>query len=117
MSLIQITTNVPSGEKVYTTKIRSAYIEYDKQDATVPFPSPPTTRVDTSSSYDSIYNINDWVDMINACFKGFTASLIADFSSTFDFNKPFITYDISTGLFQYIQIILWISEEPMGILS
>ena len=67
MSLTQITTNVPSGEKVSTTKIRSAYIEYDKQDATVPLPSPLTTRVETSSSYYFIYDINDWVDMINTC--------------------------------------------------
>ena len=37
--------------------------------------------------------------MINACFRGLTASLITDFSSAFDFNKPFISYDISTGLF------------------
>ena len=29
----------------------------------------PTTRVDTSSSYYFIYNINDWVDMINICFS------------------------------------------------
>ena len=72
MSLTQITTNVPSGEKVYTTKIRSAYIQYARQDATVPLPSPPSTRVDTSSSYYFIYNINDWVDMINLCFKQLT---------------------------------------------
>ena len=51
MPLARITTNVPSGEKVDTTKIRSAYIEHDKQDATVPLPSPPTARVETSSSY------------------------------------------------------------------
>ena len=37
--------------------------------------------------------------MINACFRGLTASLITDFSSAFDFNKPFVSYDISTGLF------------------
>ena len=99
MSLTQITTNVPSGEKVYTTQIGSASIEYDKQDATVPLPSPPTTRVDTSSSYYFIYNMNDWVDMINTCFRDLTALLITDFSSTFDYNKPFITDDISTGVF------------------
>ena len=51
MSLTQITTSTPSGEKIYTTKIRSAYIQYARQDATVPLPSPPNTRVDTSSSY------------------------------------------------------------------
>ena len=50
MSLTQITTSLPSGEKTYTTKIKSAYIQYARQDATVPLPSPPTTRVDTSSS-------------------------------------------------------------------
>ena len=99
MSLTQITINVPSGDKIYTTKIRSAYIQYARQDATVPLPSPPTTRVDTSSSYYFIYNINDWVDMINICFRDLTTSLISDFGSTFDFNKPFISYDISTGLF------------------
>jgi hypothetical protein len=99
MSLTQITTSVPSGEKTYTTKIKSAYIQYARQDATVPLPSPPTTRVDTSSSYYFVYNINDWVDMINLCFKQLTNELISAFSSTFNFNQPFITYDISSGLF------------------
>ena len=50
MSLTMITTNIPSGEKIYTTNIRSAYIQYARQDATVPLPSPPSTRVDTSLS-------------------------------------------------------------------
>ena len=87
------------GAKTYTTKIRSAYIQYARQDATVPLPSPPNTRVDTSSTYYFVYNINDWVDMINLCFKQLTTQLITDFSSTCDFNQPFITYDISSGLF------------------
>ena len=99
MSLTQITTSVPSGEKTYTTKIKSEYIQYARQDATVPLPSPPSTRVDTSSSYYFVYNINDWVDMINLCFKQLTNELITAFSSTFSFNQPFITYDISSGLF------------------
>jgi hypothetical protein len=37
--------------------------------------------------------------MINLCFKQLTTQLITDFNSTFDFNQPFITYDISSGLF------------------
>jgi hypothetical protein len=36
MSLTQITTSTPSGTKIYTTKIKSAYIQYARQDATVP---------------------------------------------------------------------------------
>ena len=54
MSLTQITTNVPSGEKVFTTKIRSAYIQYARQDATVPLPSPPTS--DIAPFRSSIWN-------------------------------------------------------------
>ena len=99
MSLTRITTNIPSGEKIYTTNIRSAYIQYAGQDATVPLPSPPDTRVDTSSTYYFVYNINDWVDMINLCFKQLTTQLITAFSSAVEFNQPFITYDISSGLF------------------
>ena len=99
MSLTRITTNIPSGEKIYTTNIESASIQYARQDETVLLPSPPNTRVDTSSSYYFIYNINDWVDMSNLCFKQFTNELIIAFSSTFGFNQPFITYDISSCLF------------------
>ena len=36
--------------------------------------------------------------MINLCFRELTAQLTIEFSSTFDFNKPFITYDIAIGL-------------------
>ena len=99
MSLTRITTNTTSEEKIYTTNIGIAYIQYARQDATVPLPSPPNTLVDTSSSYYSMYNITDWVDMMNLCFKQLTAKLTTDFSSTFDFDQPFITYDISSGLF------------------
>ena len=55
MSLTQIKTSVPSGEKTYTAKIRSAYIQYNRLDVTAPVPSPPNTRVDTSSNYHSVY--------------------------------------------------------------
>ena len=51
MSLTQITTSTPSGEKTYTTKIRSAYIQYIRLDATAPIPSSPDARVDVSSNY------------------------------------------------------------------
>ena len=37
--------------------------------------------------------------MINLCFKQLTNELITAFSSTFEFNQPFITYDIASGLF------------------
>ena len=75
MSLTRITTSPPSGD--YTTNIKSAYIQYARQDATIPLPSPPTTRVDTSSSYYSIYDIDDWVDMIDLCFRELTSQLLS----------------------------------------
>ena len=43
--------------------------------------------------------IIDWVDMFDLCFRESTAQLITEFSSSFDFNQPYVTYDISSALF------------------
>ena len=51
MPLTQITTSVPSSDKTYTTQLGSAYIQYNRLDITAPVPSPPNTRVYTSSNY------------------------------------------------------------------
>ena len=90
--------NLPSGSTTTTYK-RSAYINYFPTDGTQPTPSPPTTRVDTSSTYYFIYNISDWVDMINECFRGLTAQIKTDMSNTLAFNQPYVSYDLSCGLF------------------
>jgi hypothetical protein len=80
----------------------SKYIDYKSLDFTQPEPAPPLTRVDTSSTYYFIYNINDWVDMVNDAFKILTLDIIQKFQDAgkpVSFKKPFITYDISSGLF------------------
>ena len=80
----------------------SKYIDYKPLDFTQPEPAPPITRVDTSSTYYFIDNINDWVDMVNDAFKVLTLDIIQKFQDAgkpVSFEKPFITYDISSGLF------------------
>ena len=79
----------------------SRYIEYKPSDFTQPIPSQPLTRVDTSSAYYFIYNINDWIDMVNDTFKLLTQDIITAYQvagTTVSFEKPFITYDITSGL-------------------
>jgi hypothetical protein len=80
----------------------SRYITYNSLDFTQPEPAPPSTRVDTSSSYYFIYNINDWVDMVNLTFRLLTQEIITSFQEAgkpVSFKPPFITYDITNGLF------------------
>ena len=79
----------------------SRYIDYIPLDSTQPTPSQPTTRVDMSSGYYFIYNINDWVDMVNNTFKILTGQVITRFLNngiTVSFKQPFISFDINSGL-------------------
>ena len=88
----------------------SKYIEYKPLDLTQPEPAPPQTEVDLSSQYYFIYNINDWVDMINDTFDLLTKDIIQKFqdgSILLSFKKPFVQYDISSGLFSIAVIMLW----------
>ena len=100
MSLTKYTRD---GQGIITSATYGAsrYIDYIPLDFTQPIPSPPSTRVDTSSGYYFIYNVNDWIDMINNTFKLLTQDVIKLFQDngiTVSFKKPFITYDILTGL-------------------
>ena len=102
MSLTKYTKDV-SGNITSTDVFgNSRYITYNSLDFTQPEPAPPTTRVDTSSSYYFIYNINDWVDMVNFTFRLLTQEIISSFQGAgkpVSFKPPFITYDITNGLF------------------
>jgi hypothetical protein len=101
MTLTKYTTDA-GGTITSSTFGTSRYIEYNPLDLTQPEPAKPQTEVDLSSTYYFIYNINDWVDMINNTFDLLTKDIIQEFrdaGTTLSFKKPFIQYDISTGLF------------------
>jgi hypothetical protein len=101
MALTKYTINV-GGTITSDTYGASKYIEYKPLDLTQPEPAPPQTEVDLSSQYYFIYNINDWVDMINNTFDLLTKDIIQKFqdgSISLSFKKPFVQYDISSGLF------------------
>ena len=80
----------------------SECIDYESLDVTQPEPAPPQALVDASSTYYFIYNIDDWVDMVNDTFRVLTLDVrqtIQDAGITVSFERPFISYDISSGLF------------------
>ena len=77
--------------------MRSAYVMYEAFDTTQPTPSTPTTQMGNTSAYYYIYNVNDWVDMINSTL--INISMSAQLQSVVSFLPPFVSYDISSGLF------------------
>ena len=84
------------------TRIRSAYVSYQLLDTTQPTPSSPTTQLGNSLPYYFIYNVNDWVDMLNEAFQTLTIELRSAFPAEPPlpaFLPPFVSYDISSGLF------------------
>ena len=101
MALTKYTTDA-GGAITSDTYGASKSIEYKPLDMTQPEPAPPQTEVDLCSQYYFIYNINDWVDMINSTFDLLTKDIIQKFQdggTTLSFRKPFVQYDISSGLF------------------
>ena len=101
MSLTKYTRDA-GGTITSNTYGASKYIDYRPLELTQPEPAPPQSEVDLSSYYYFIYNINDWVDMINETFDVLTKDIIQKFqneSITLSFKKPFVQYDISSGLF------------------
>ena len=101
MSLTRYTRD-GAGTITSNTYGASKYIDYTPLDLTQPEPAPPQSEVDLSSTYYFIYNINDWVDMINKTFDVLTKDIIQKFqtaSVTLSFKTPFVQYDISSGLF------------------
>ena len=84
------------------TIIRSAHVSYLPLDTTQPSPSSPTTQLGNSLPYYFIYNVNDWVDMLNNTFQYLTTELRGAFPAEPPlpaFLPPFVSYDISSGLF------------------
>jgi hypothetical protein len=71
---------------------------YESMDTSQPLPSSPTTAVDKSSSYYWVYNVNDWVNMLNNTFVRLTTNLNTVLSGA-NFTAPYIQYDLTTGLF------------------
>ena len=84
---------------------RSLPITYYPSDMT----QPPPTEVSQASNalqYYWVMNISDWVVMINYTFENLTRQLIEDIAAStevadrgFKFEPPFVSFDISTGLF------------------
>jgi hypothetical protein len=77
---------------------RTLPIIYEVSDTSQPTPSPPTTAVDKSSSYYWVYNVNDWVSMLNTTLTNVNTELKSALPG-FDGPNPYIQYDLTTGLF------------------
>jgi hypothetical protein len=63
------------GTYLGQTKSQTLPITYETTDTTQPIPSPPTDTVDKSSTYYWVYNVNDWVGMINTTLTNATVML------------------------------------------
>lgn len=73
---------------------------YTTSDTSQPIPSPPRTAADKTTSYYWVYNVGDWVAMLNASLNNATILLntaIADVGAYV--TAPYIQYDVTTGLF------------------
>ena len=75
-----------SGTVTSSTYGASKYIQYRPRDLIQPEPAPPQTEVDLSSIYYLIYNINDWVDLINGAFDLLTKDIIQKFHLSYQPN-------------------------------
>ena len=80
-----------------TTMSRTLPVIYEPSDTSQPIPSPPTTSVDKSTSYYWVYNVNDWVSMLNTTLTNTTIQLNNALGSSI--TPPHILYDLTTGLF------------------
>jgi len=79
------------------TKSRTLPVIYEPSDTSQPIPSPPTTTVDKSSSYYWVYNVSDWVSMLNTTLINVTTQLNNALATSIP--NPYIQYDLTTGLF------------------
>ena len=86
---------------------RTLPITYEASDTSQPIPTPPTTNVDKSSSYYWLYNVNDWVDMLNTTLINITIQLNNALATSL--TAPYILYDLTTGLFT-----LYVSQLAMA---
>ena len=80
------------------TQRQLSAVIYEPLDTTQPIPSAPTTTVDKSSTYYWVYNVNDWVNMLNKTLTTLTASLNTVLSGA-NIIAPYIQYDLISGLF------------------
>jgi hypothetical protein len=75
-------------------------VQYRVSDTTQPTPSSPLQSVDKSSSYYWVYNVNDWVAMLNSTLANTTLlinNVIGEGLTVI--NPPYIQYDLTTGFF------------------
>jgi hypothetical protein len=77
--------------------VKEAYIQYIMTDETLKTPDPPLSIVDNSTTYYWVYNVADWVAMINETLQTLTTDIITEGATAF--NAPFLQYDIMSGHF------------------
>jgi len=103
---VQLDAAITNGTTT-TTSSHTVPINYIPSDLTQPAPAQPIDSVDKSSSYYWVYNVSDWVAMINATLATATYAINYDLSppptgSTKPgtvVNAPYVQYDTGTGLF------------------
>ena len=72
-------------------------VMYECSDISQPLPSPPLTTVDKSSTYYWMYNVSDWVRLLNITLNNLTLRLNTQLGTSII--PPYIQYDLTTGLF------------------
>ena len=69
---------------------------YRASDTTQPTPSPPLQTVDKSSTYYWVYNVNDWVAMLNTALANATTFLNNVIAAGLKvIENPYIQYDLT----------------------
>ena len=106
---ITLSFNAPaaSGQPIPNVlSIQPITIGYVPSDLTQTVPPAPTSRSSSTSPYYWVQNVSDWVAMINTALQNAPTTILQDISEsetigdrTFTFNPPFVSYDISTGVF------------------
>jgi hypothetical protein len=95
----------PSGRVYFENE---TFIIYAPSDLTQPTPPAPSSRLVNSLPYYWVQNITEWVVMVNTTLQTATNDLFSLYAESpalspegkgFRFQPPFISYDISTGLF------------------
>jgi hypothetical protein len=92
---ITVSAFIGGASQIFTQNVK-----YIKTDTTAPTPTTPVSKVDRSSNYYWIYNVADWLLMLNITLSDLANSLIG--AGLAGLTAPFIRYDIVSGLFTLV---------------
>jgi hypothetical protein len=94
---ITVYTITMSGYVGPDAKTFTRNVKYIQTDNTAPIPGVPINVVDRSSNYYWIYNVADWVAMLNETLTDLASAMSG--AGLTSLTAPYIQYDTQTGLF------------------